>query len=90
MILSHIHSSLILETNFRKIHLNNHPTCGDQEKNSPTVAHACRKRQLKWVLGAWGYNWATQSPGDINMEIWSSRLGVGSGADDPTPEKVNS
>jgi hypothetical protein len=21
------------------------------EKNSPTVAHACRKRRLKWVLG---------------------------------------
>jgi hypothetical protein len=47
------------------------------EKNSPTVAHACRKRRLNWVLGAWGYNWATQSPGDINMETWSSRLGVG-------------
>jgi hypothetical protein len=38
------------------------------EKNSPTVAHACRKRRLKWVLDAWGHNWATQSPGDINME----------------------
>jgi hypothetical protein len=60
------------------------------EKNSPTVAHACRKRRLKWVLAVWGYNWATQSPGDINMETWSSRLGVGRGADDPTPEKVNS
>jgi hypothetical protein len=47
------------------------------DKNSPTVAHACRKRRLKWVLGAWGYNWTTQSPGDINMETWSSRLGVG-------------
>jgi hypothetical protein len=26
------------------------------EKNSPTVAHACRKRRLKWVLpqvGGW-------------------------------------
>jgi hypothetical protein len=33
-----------------------------------TVAHACRKRRLKWIPGAWGYNWATQSPGDINME----------------------
>jgi hypothetical protein len=42
------------------------------EKNSPTVAHACRKRRLKWVLGAWGYNWATQSPGDLNMETWPS------------------
>jgi hypothetical protein len=51
---------------------------------------ACRKRRLKWVLGAWGYNWATQSPGDINMESWSSKLGVGRGADDPIPEKVNS
>jgi hypothetical protein len=60
------------------------------EKNSPTVAHACRKRRLKWVLGTWGYNVVTQSPGDINMETWSSRLGVGRGADDPTPEKVNS
>jgi hypothetical protein len=38
------------------------------EKNSPTVAHACCKRRLKWVLGAWGYNWATQSPEDVNME----------------------
>jgi hypothetical protein len=47
------------------------------EKNSPTVAHACLKRRLKWVLGAWGYNCATQSPGVINMETWSSRLGVG-------------
>jgi hypothetical protein len=55
------------------------------EKNSPTVAHACRKRRLKWVLGAWEYNWATQSPGDINME---TRLGVGRRADDPTPEKT--
>jgi hypothetical protein len=61
-----------------------------EEKNSPTVAHACRERRLKGVLGAWGYNWATHSPGDINMETWSSRLGTGRGADDPTPEKVNS
>jgi hypothetical protein len=38
------------------------------EKNSPTVAHACHKRRLKWVLSAWEYNWATQFPGDINME----------------------
>jgi hypothetical protein len=57
------------------------------EKNSPTVAHACRKRRLKWVVSAWEYSWATQSPGDINMETWSSRLGVGRGADNPTPEK---
>jgi hypothetical protein len=61
-----------------------------REKNSPTVAHACCKRCLKWVPSAWVYNWATQSPGDINMETWSSRLVVGHGADDPTLEKVNS
>jgi hypothetical protein len=60
------------------------------EKNSPTVAHAYHKRRLKWVLGSWAYNWVTQSPGDINMETWPSRLEVGRGADDPTPEKVNS
>jgi hypothetical protein len=50
-----------------------------EEKNSPTVAHACHKRRLNWVLGAWGYNWATQCPGDINMETWFSRLRVGVG-----------
>jgi hypothetical protein len=47
----------------------------------------CRKRRLKWVLGAWEYNLATQSLGDINMETWSSRLGVERGADNPTPEE---
>jgi hypothetical protein len=55
----------------------NNPRVVTGEKNSTTVAHVCRKRRLKWVLGAWGYNWATQSPGDINMETCSSRLGVG-------------
>jgi hypothetical protein len=39
------------------------------------------------VLRAWEYNWATQSPGDLNMETWFSRLGVERVADDPTPEK---
>jgi hypothetical protein len=37
-------------------------------KGLPLPPVACRKRRLKWVLGAWGYNWATQSPGDINMK----------------------
>jgi hypothetical protein len=46
-------------------------------KNSPNVAHACRKRRLKWVPNAWGCNWVTLPPGDINTEAWSSRLGVG-------------
>jgi hypothetical protein len=62
----------------------NFPRVVTGEKNSLTVDHVCRKRRLKWVLSAWGYNWATQSPWDINMEIWSSRVGVGRGADDPT------
>jgi hypothetical protein len=47
-----------------------------ENKNSPTAAHACRERRLKWVASAWGCNWATLSPGDINAEAWSSRLGV--------------
>jgi hypothetical protein len=57
------------------------------EKNSPTVTHACRKRRLKWVLGAWGYKWANQSPGDINMETWSSRLGFATQGYQPCPYK---
>jgi hypothetical protein len=58
-----------------------------REKNSPTVAHACHKRRLKWVLSAQGYNWVTHSPGDINMETWSSRLGVVRGAATPPRKK---
>jgi hypothetical protein len=34
-----------------------------------------------------GYSWDTLPPGDINSETWSSRLGVGRGANNPTPEK---
>jgi hypothetical protein len=52
-------------------------------KNSPTVTHACRKRRLKWVAGAWGCNWATVPLGDINTEAWSFRVGVGRGANNP-------
>jgi len=29
------------------------------EENSPTAAHASRKRRLKWVPCAWGYSWST-------------------------------
>jgi hypothetical protein len=32
--------------------------------------------------GAWGYNWATLSLGDINTGAWSSRFGVGRKVDD--------
>jgi hypothetical protein len=33
-------------------------------------------------------SWATLSPGVINTETWSSRLGVGRGANNPTPQKT--
>jgi hypothetical protein len=68
---------LLLMYHFFMLLIQNLPRVVTGEKNSPTVAHACRKRRLKWVFGAWGYKWATPSPGDINMEILSSRLGVG-------------
>jgi hypothetical protein len=59
------------------------PVCWPGLKNSPTVSHACRKRRLKWVPSAWGYSWATLSPGVINTEAWSSRLGVGRWTNNP-------
>jgi hypothetical protein len=40
------------------------------------VTHACRKRRLKWV--------ATLPLRDINTEAWSSGMGVGRGANNPT------
>jgi hypothetical protein len=49
--------------------------------NSPTVTHACRKRRLKWV--------ATLLLGGINTEAWSSGMGVGRGANNPTLYKEN-
>jgi hypothetical protein len=50
-----------------------------EDKNSPNVAHACRKRRLKWIPIAWGYSWVTQSPGVTNNEAWPSRLGLSVG-----------
>jgi hypothetical protein len=52
---------------------------------SPTVNHMGRKRWPKWERSGRGYNWATLSPGVINTEVWSSRLGVGSEADNLAP-----
>jgi hypothetical protein len=52
--------------------------------SSPTVTHTCRKRRPKWVPSAWGYNWATLLLGDINTEAWSSKVGVGRRANNPT------
>jgi hypothetical protein len=48
-------------------------------KNGATVTDACRKRRLKWVPSAW----TTMSPGVINTEAWSSRLGVGRWTNNP-------
>jgi hypothetical protein len=48
-------------------------------KNSPTVTHACRKRRLKWV--------ATLPLGDINTEAWTSGMGAGRKANNPTLSK---
>ena len=33
------------------------------DKNSPTAAHASRKRRPLWIAHAWGYSWATLSQG---------------------------
>jgi hypothetical protein len=52
------------------------PVWWTRNKNSPTVTYACRKRRLKWV--------ATLPLGDINTEVWSSGMGVGRGANNPT------
>jgi hypothetical protein len=52
-------------------------------KNNPTVTHSCRKRRLKWVLSAWGNSWVTLSLGVINVETWSSRLGIGRWTNNP-------
>jgi hypothetical protein len=49
-----------------------------EDKNNPNVAHACRKRRLKWVPSVWGYGWVSLYPGVTNTEAWSSwGLGVG-------------
>jgi hypothetical protein len=41
----------------------NTPRVVTGEKNSPTAAHAGRKRRPKWVPSAWGYSWATRPRG---------------------------
>jgi hypothetical protein len=68
---------MLLKEAFYFLYVAMYPVWWPGLKNSPTVSHACRKRRLKWVPSAWGYSWATLSPGVINMEAWSSRLGVG-------------
>jgi len=47
-----------------------------ENKNSPTITRVCCKKPLKWV--------ATLPLGDINTEAWSSGMGVGRGANNPT------
>jgi hypothetical protein len=41
-----------------------------------TVAHACRRRRLKWVFGAWGYNWGTQSPIGGVRKVYNILVGM--------------
>jgi hypothetical protein len=52
------------------------------ENNSPTAAHACWKRRLKYLPGTWGYWWATLPPGVVITVGWPARLGVGNVAPD--------
>ena len=49
-------------------------------KNSPTVAHACRKRQVKWLPSAWGYS---PHSGAINMGPGPPGWGLGKGLTTP-------
>jgi hypothetical protein len=55
-------ASSLADTHNTQIHIYNRSTCISRvvtgEKNSPTVAHACRKRRLKWVLPQVG-GWST-------------------------------
>jgi hypothetical protein len=56
------------EENHKYNHMKNYPPVWWLEvKNSPNVAHACRKRRLKWALSVWGYSWATQAPEGIHI-----------------------
>jgi hypothetical protein len=76
----------LINTQIIKLFVNimyNFPVWWPGLKNSPTVTHACRKRRLKWVPSAWGHSWVTLSPGVINTETWSSRLGVGRWTNNP-------
>jgi hypothetical protein len=52
------------------------PTIVGTESGTPEVPE---------LPSARGYSWATLSPGVTNTETWSSRLGVGRGADNPIP-----
>jgi hypothetical protein len=60
--------------------------CEDYTKNPPqgptTVGTGSGTPE---VPSARGYSWATLSPGVINTETWSCMLGVGRGANNPTP-----
>lgn len=56
--------------------------CGDRNKNSHNVVHACHKRRLKWIPAVRGYSWTILSLGDIYSDSWSTTLWLGVG---PTP-----
>jgi hypothetical protein len=73
------HSFITIGTLLYPYILSFFPVWWPGNKNSPTVTHACRKRRLKWVPGAWGITGPPLPLGDINTEAWSSRLGWGVG-----------
>jgi hypothetical protein len=67
--------SIIKKTNHRTGYTPQGPTTVGTGSGIPEVPE---------LPSARGYSWATLSPGVINTETWSSRLGVGRGANNPT------
>jgi hypothetical protein len=63
-----------------------HTKCSPQ---GPTiVGTGSGTPEVPEIPNARRYSWATLSPGVINAETWFSRLGVGRGANNPTPYKT--
>jgi hypothetical protein len=58
------HTYIQTYTNIR-LYMHAPPVWWPAVKNSPNVAHVCRKRRLKWAPSAWGYSWATRAPEGI-------------------------
>jgi hypothetical protein len=59
--------------------------CVYSPQGSTIVGTGSGTPEVPELPSAWGYSWATLSPRVINTETWSSRLGVGRGANNPTP-----
>jgi hypothetical protein len=75
--------TLLTHLNFCDTFFNKFPVWWPGLKNSPTVTRACRKRWLG--TQCLGYSWATLSLEVINVETWSSRLGVGRWTNNSAP-----